>query len=217
MLYELRFRLISEILGDQVSRGDPRRLKRADNMEGWLAVDVKHWRWAIHEAVKALGMRVDAGAVQVAQSMRSPTLNLFRRTYVRGQKTCHEMFESINSRTIISMDVLVPDVPEDENRPKPPSCQESTDIFGFIGHYIGVSPWGRQLGYGRFTVESFTPIDGDQIIREIRQRGTKLPMNFVSENREKADSIVILGHKLTELSKPEILAAAAFWHGLSNP
>jgi len=164
MLYNARIKLTSPMLGDQHTRDKTRRFDRPAALKGDIRLDIPRWHWAIKEAVTSLGMTtVDPRKILMEHRMKTPKVDLFVRKWTQenkrtGDKTqCREMFESIREGAEITLQVLVVEKlepNEEDTALRAPTSDELTKIFSVIGELVGISPWGSNFGYGRFTVMS---------------------------------------------------------------
>lgn len=167
MLYELRLKLTSEMLGDQQTPDRVRRFNRPKSMGGKIALNIPQWTWAIGEAIQALHLdQVDPGRVMMERQMRAPTLQLYTRRWSKtngrtGKKVQkQEMFESIGVGAELGINLMVSEhpAPGSEKRGlQAPTQDELRQIFSLIGSLMGISPWGAGFGYGRFDVLDVRP------------------------------------------------------------
>lgn len=168
MLYELRLKLVSEMLGDQQTPDRVRRFNRPKSMGGRIALDLPHWTWAVREAVRALHLdQVDPGRVMMERQMRAPTLQLYTRRWSQangrtGRKVQKkEMFESICVGAELGINFMVGEQPApgaEKRGLRAPTQDELKQIFSLIGDLVGISPWGAGFGYGRFDVLDVRPV-----------------------------------------------------------
>jgi len=162
MLYELRIKLTSEMLGEQQTHQKIRRFNRPKNLNGNILLDIPYWSWAISEACEALSFRdVDGSRIMMDRSLRSPSLQIHVRHWMQtngrtGKKTRkEEKFESIPVGAELSFKLIVSEKPDPSKRAdgeRSPTEDELFKIFETLGQLIGVSPWGSRFGYGRFDV-----------------------------------------------------------------
>lgn len=210
MLYDLRVRVESPFLGDN-RYPNIRRFRRAPGSEEWWLLRIPQWHWACKEAATALGMvDVDTSQVHFTEKFRRATAILYRHNFTRNGQQAHEMFEAVNKNSILTFEVFLPETPERGGKTRPPTRDELRKIFEFIGQYVGLSPWGSQFGFGRFTVEDVR-LANDALLQQLMAaRGSRLPAEFMEQHRAAADHIVFLGFPLTALSRQELLAVTAF-------
>ncbi len=215
MLHDLRIRLTTPFLG--ATKGEPTlRFDRGDTGD-WLRLNVAQWLHALSEAGKSLELPedMDPTAVTVQPVYRRPSsMVLYRRNYHRDGKATHVMHEAINRNVILTVEVFLPGKLDSGDSHRPPTAEELRQMFEFIGTYVGLSPWGSKFGYGKFTVESLHPADSRTILANLQQRRNRLPQKFLEDNREHSSNIVIMGHRIADLSKSELLAVVAFYDSL---
>lgn len=157
MIYKLRLRLTSPMLGARRDHGIRRfdRQNRAGNL--WLDMPPDLWRWAIREAVSGLWLKdVDPLCVQCPNGFLSPALVKYDRQFFKGGKKKTELFECIRSNTVITIRFAVTD--RDPGKPQDvssrgPNEAELQQIFKYVGRFLGISPWGQSMRYGRFEVD----------------------------------------------------------------
>lgn len=169
MLYHIRIKLTSPMLGDQHTRDNTRRFDRPASLNGYIRLDMPRWNWAISEALKTsdLFKDIDPERVMMEHKLRTPKLDLHNRTWLKenkrtGQKTrCREMFESINEGAEITLNVLVSEDPSPDSKDirRAPTVEELEKMFSVMGDLVGISPWGSQFGYGRFSLISVKPAE----------------------------------------------------------
>lgn len=152
MLFEIKIRLNTPMLGQQRDPSGIRRFTRAAGNA--LAIDLERWIWAFNEAAKALHLEVYTGALHPAAGISAPTLVFYNRRWIdrkQGKETPRsEMFESVRKGTVLTFRVAVTDGQE----LPAPNAEHLKHLFSYIGEFIGISQWGNRFGYGRFAVEA---------------------------------------------------------------
>ena len=215
MLHDLRLRLTTPFLG--ATKGEPTlRFDRGDTGD-WLRLNVAQWLHALSEAGKSLELPTDMDptAVTVQPVYRRPSsMVLYRRNYHRDGRPAHVMHEAINRNVILTVEIFLPVNAVTADSHRPPTAEELRQMLEFVGAYVGLSPWGSKFGYGKFTVESLHPADSRTILANLQQRQNRLPQKFLEDNREHSSNIVIMGHRIADLSKSELLAVVAFYDSL---
>ena len=166
MLYNLKIKLTSKMLGDQRTRDNIRRFDRPAALQGDIRMDIPRWHWAIREAFSSLQLdEVDHRKILMEHRLKSPRVDLYVRKWTQENKrtgakeNCREMFENIREGAELTLQVLVTDELSPEELDvglRAPTPEELTKVFSVIGELVGISPWGNNFGYGRFTVLSLT-------------------------------------------------------------
>ena len=152
MLIEARIKITRELLGDRRTAEKVRRLTL--QREGWVAVGLDHWAWALREAASALHLDVNSDCVLLRDGIRCPSVCLYNRTYTNpaGQRE-QEMFESIRKGAELSFNLVITGpAPHSDNSLPAPTVEQLRQMLQFVGEYIGISQWGNKFGYGRFDV-----------------------------------------------------------------
>lgn len=157
---ELELKLYNAILGWRRAEIDDDVVMMLDTRQvgGTLMweVDQRRWKWALDQACRALGMDSDNVSVDyIALPTSVPVAGV--TPYVRRHRdhgTIREVrHEAIRSSSRIRVKVVVLDTLEHGNGDtRPPTQDELFDMFKLVGDNIGLSPYGSQLGYGRFSV-----------------------------------------------------------------
>jgi hypothetical protein len=158
MLFELKLKVASPWLGD-IRRGkDTHRRFQRGHTDDLLAFDLPRLQWTFTEACDALHLaHVDVKTIRMEEGFRAPTLTSYRRrySYQQNKKQQEDFFEAIREGTVLTMQVLVTrNLPNHQTALKPPTQEELSQIFKFVGAMLGLSPWGGHFGYGRFDVIS---------------------------------------------------------------
>jgi hypothetical protein len=153
MLYEIKLRVTRRFLGGARPRGRTDKVWRFRKNEAKeIILDLPRWVWAMKEMNTFPD--VDVTCVRLPSTMRSPTLFLFRDKASR-------MFEAIEPGVVLTFTVFLPkelppkDTGEQPAKRRPPTPEEFKTILGAVGEHVGLSPWGSEIGLGRFKIESF--------------------------------------------------------------
>jgi hypothetical protein len=140
-----------------------RKLERTS--EGKVIVPMSHFSWAAKEASTIClppDTKVDVGCLQEVVPFDSPATGLYNRRHRGdGSKMFTTTFEAIRSGAELNVRLLIHSSVREEKLRKilrPPTEQESYEIWCMIGLYYGISQWGGKFGFGRFDVMSFTPV-----------------------------------------------------------
>lgn len=161
MLYDLKIRVTSPWLGDIRRAKDTHRRFQRGHTPDILAFDLPRLQWTLEEARDALRLpHVDTKTIRMEEGFRSPTLTSYRRRFSSRQspQQQEDFFEAIRENTVLTMQVLVTrPLPKQSTGQTPPSAEELSQIFKFVGSMLGLSPWGGHFGYGRFEVISLEP------------------------------------------------------------
>jgi hypothetical protein len=156
MLCEIKIRLTQPMLGQQRDPSGIRRFTRTSAAA--LAIDHERWIWAFNEAAKALHLEVDTSALHPSDGIASPTIVLYNRKWVDrksgSERQRQEMFESVRKGTVLTFRLAV----TGSQLLPAPTPDEVKALFSYIGEFIGISQWGNRFGYGRFTVDTVTPL-----------------------------------------------------------
>lgn len=155
------------MLGDQHTRDNIRRFDRPASLNGCIRLDMPRWNWAISEALKTSNMfqGIDPERIMMEHKLKTPKLDLHNRSWLKenrrtGKKTrCREMFEAISEGAEITLNVLVSEDPSPDSKDirRAPTQEELVRMFSVMGDLVGISPWGSQFGYGRFSVLEVIP------------------------------------------------------------
>ena len=156
----LRCKLISPFLGDQRSASGVRKLNSTmQNDTTYFLPNNAQWRWALREAMDAIGIldKTNIDYVRLPTRIVAPKMHLYVRLLERQDPDKRDTFECFQAGTVMSFNVLILGRLEHEvNLPgledRPPTEQELRQCFDIIGENIGLSPWGSKFGYGRFTI-----------------------------------------------------------------
>lgn len=109
-----------------------------------LIFQASWWYTAFNKAIQLLKVRgVKPSDITVDLSVSAPT-SIYNRRYGRGEARDHE---AIPAGSRVTFKALLAD-----------HITESTleAILAKLGSYIGISPFGHNLGYGKFTVVNLT-------------------------------------------------------------
>lgn len=120
-------------------------------------IDPIQWRWAMNEALSAMGIRGETSSdyIRLPLYIPCPKVNYYERSYrdPEGQRK-KETFESFRGGSTFTIPVTILTQKENDydDGSRPPTEKELLEMFTIIGEDIGISPWGSKFGYGRFTV-----------------------------------------------------------------
>lgn len=158
MLYQTRIKIKSAVLGDRQGPDKVLRFQRGDN--DTLVIPIDHWRWAVSEAVDGLRLgQVEKECMHSLVSFRAPTLMLYNRPYNLNGKRLTASHEAIRKGAELGFEVIVTSTPpirgEAHAKGKfSPAKEEVEQILKFIGLFLGISPFGSHMGYGRYDLMS---------------------------------------------------------------
>lgn len=156
----LRCKLLSPFLGDQRSPSGVKRLNSTSQagVDYFLPSNAQ-WRWALKEAMDALGILNETGVdyVRLPSRIPMPKVHLYTRVFDRQNPDKRNTHECFQAGTVLSFPVLILGSLEQTSgmevfRDRPPTESEIKDCFSLIGEDIGLSPWGSKFGYGRFVL-----------------------------------------------------------------
>lgn len=152
MLYDVAIRLTSPLLGEVRHPDQVRRFARTREQD--IRIHSAHWNWAFREAASSLHLDVDAGLLRAPEGIRCPMVVLYNRHYTtrRNNRAVreNEMFEAVRENTVLSFELVVLKPATPANIPSEEQVQQ---MLSFIGKFVGISQWGNDFGYGRFTVD----------------------------------------------------------------
>lgn len=157
---ELKLRVSRPWLGDR--RGKDIRKFDTEKIgdKTYMILDLVRWRWAIREALDSMGIlgQTDIDYIGLPATILAPELRMYKRIWDAKNPDNREMFQCIQTGTLITISVTVlsslPDNPLAESLGlRPPTVDEVRQCFEIIGERIGLSPFGSHFGYGRFIVE----------------------------------------------------------------
>lgn len=153
----LRCKLTSPFLGDQRSASGTRKFDTAIYKdELYFLPNNAQWRWALKEAMDAIGVLAESNIdfVRLPSRILAPKIHLYTRILDRQNPDRRDRFDCFQEGTVISFPVMILGSLE-QNNPlglpeRPPTQDEIIQCFELIGESIGLSPWGSKFGYGRF-------------------------------------------------------------------
>ena len=131
-----------------------RRDKRENSV---IVLDRMFWPWAWKQVFSDMpGVYVHA--VRMDQFLRAPSTHTITRKWVDGGRLREQDHEAIAKGAIVTFGAeLVEPEPDDVVATEPqstPTVEQITTALTRMGSAIGVSPFGRKFGYGRFIPES---------------------------------------------------------------
>lgn len=173
MLCQIRIRLLTPCLGDRLHDRVLRFPRSEIDPSAW-EIPFAEWQWLIQDAARALHLdkKIDCGLVFPPSKIGLPTVRMFRRAkgkaepWAAASKCAVVDHEALWANTVITFEFAVPDcapspsggaVPDYEGGEgvlPAPSLEQLEKMFGYIGAYIGISPWGKRHQKGRFMVLS---------------------------------------------------------------
>lgn len=155
MFYEARIKVESAFLGNKSLSGT---MVFVRDKNGGLVIPVDQWEWAVAEACASLHLTgVEPKCFLPPVPIYIPTTALYSRNYTReGMKKESCMHESVRKGAELSIDMVVSSTPTprsslDKNLETLDSKQIE-QILKFIGRFLGLSPFGSEKGYGRFSL-----------------------------------------------------------------
>lgn len=158
MLYEPRIKVESAFLGSRL--GDA-VYQFARDAEGKVIIPPDHWEWAVNEACLSLKLdHVEPACFLPVAPLFIPTTVLYNRTHTRRGERVTTMHESVRKGAELSFEIVVSgSVPPRASivSKEPPEFDEILQILKFIGAFLGLSPYGSEKGFGRFSLLSLTP------------------------------------------------------------
>lgn len=172
MLYALKIKLTSQMLGGTVTHEKIRRFDRRRKSSD-LALDAVQWRWVIEQAANSLRLPVRTDAIAIPPGIQAPSFAIYRRHFWRNgtqgkRERVFEDFECINVGAVLTIYLQVADaLPGKSQGRRTPTKADVENIFVFAGQFIGLSPWGSNYDYGRFnvlelrTLESIDDVPGE--------------------------------------------------------
>lgn len=124
-----------------------------------LIVPADQWEWAVDEAVTSLGMTsIETKCFLPPLPIYIPTTTLYSRNYTRFGRRDSCMHEAIRKGAELTVDMVVVSTPPPRSAldkvTDPPSQDQIKQILKFIGTFLGISPYGSEKGFGRFTLMS---------------------------------------------------------------
>ncbi len=172
MLITRSIKLTTPLLASRPTRG-PSNRKEFDRLPSAPGEPVKirtyweRWQWAFLEARDALGLGdVSVATIIPANSFEVKKTSTFNRTY--GHTREKDAFESISSGQVLqwrfTLSQHLPPHGEDNERfVRAPTEEEFDAMLAHIGEHLGMSFWGHDYGYGRFTIHTpFQPNNTDE-------------------------------------------------------
>jgi hypothetical protein len=142
---QVRIRFTSECLANapttKAAQTDPDRFER--DADGRLLIDARCWDAAIKRAARVdpeLG--VQPGEVLIDPALAAPTV-LWDRVYRLGAQTLSRTHETIPIATEAELTVIFTNRLGSGDRKR---------FMDTLGRFVGISPFGHHMGYGRFTV-----------------------------------------------------------------
>lgn len=163
MLITRNVKLTSSILASRPPRGagGRREFDRLPSPPGAplrLKTYLERWNWAFLEARDSLGLGdVSVAVIMPAAYFEVKTTSTYNRTY--GSAREKEAFENIPSGSVLAWRFtlshhLPPHAEEHSRFVRVPSEEEFDSMLAHIGEHLGMSFWGHDYLYGRFTLHN---------------------------------------------------------------
>lgn len=159
MFLEVRIKLSTPFLGAQQSRERIRKFIRSS--EKHIKLNAAQWIKAFHQAAAELRIsNLDFAAIRLPAELYAPTIIGYNRKFFdRNGQPKEEQFEAIQAGAELSFRIVILAKSESaKDHEHAPTFQELAQMLAFIGEWIGLSPFGGQFNYGRFSLLSVTPI-----------------------------------------------------------
>lgn len=158
---QLRIKLVTPFLGDTLRGGVnkfvTKTIQNGDKQEVFFMPQVSLWRWALTEALDAIGIlhETNIDYIGLPVMLRCPTIRYYSKSMtLKSGKVVERRFECFNGGAELTIPLMLFNkldstsiVPE-----RPMTVEELRKCFDIIGLNIGLSPWGHKHGYGRFVV-----------------------------------------------------------------
>lgn len=133
--------------------------------DGAMCVDLDMWAWLFENAFGLISPSIYPRSVRMERVMVAPKVTMYSRRFSnRGQgRGDHVLHECIGKNTVLNMPLLIvsPEPADVDVMGRPvrkPTMDELQDAIKIIGRDLGISEFGKHLGYGRFTVENLITI-----------------------------------------------------------
>lgn len=128
--------------------------------DGKVILPLDHWKWAVEEAVDGLRLSsVDQECFHSVLEIEAPTTFLYSRNYtLNGQKKSSH-HEAMRKGAELGFQMLITKKPpvrgdKPQQGKLPPTPAETEQVLKYIGRFLGISPFGSHMGYGRFNLMS---------------------------------------------------------------
>lgn len=161
MLVELKLRIKSPVVGNTWDHGRNMYIFPRDEGAWALGRQEKHtWGGLVENAVESLQEDFDPSVLRWPRHLLLPSLYLLEvmpRKIPSQGKPRVARHEAIPRNTVLTIPVLFRST-DGENTLPPPDFEQLNRIFGFIGQYEGISPFGSEVGFGLFKVESISTL-----------------------------------------------------------
>lgn len=159
MLVELKLRVKSPVVGNTWNHARQMYVFPRDENAWALDNTEKHvWMGLVENAVESLGEDFDVSVIRWPRRLLLPSLYLLevqpRRQPLHGRAKVSR-HEAIPRNTILTIPIMFRHTDGDNTLP-PPDFEQLNRIFTFIGEYEGISPFGSEVGFGLFKVESIS-------------------------------------------------------------
>lgn len=198
MLVNLRIRLTAHILGDKKMRQqkrdpneeEPPMLRVFSTVEeDEHPLDLVDLYESLRAAISDLGLlHISAEMIHFPTHIQKPKYIRYVRHYQprNSGRKLEEIFVGIQKNNVLTIPVFIYD--DDSSEPgalKPPTLEEFEKIMIYVGKHIGISPFGKNFGYGRFTIHAL--INSSNAIPSNSERQPAADNPIVPGDREGAD------------------------------
>lgn len=156
MIYTPRIKLDSAFLGSQYKDKVMIFVRDKDHK---MLIPTDQWEWAVEEATASLRLSHVATRCFLPPSpIYLPTTVMYNRNYSRGGNKESCMHEAVKKGAELVLELPIsssvpPRSSASQNLVPPEPC-EIEQVLKFIGKFLGLSPFGSEKGYGRFSLLS---------------------------------------------------------------
>lgn len=138
--------------------------ERARGNRAAAVLGSKEWSWLWNEAwdVGDIDREIYRDAIRMEHRLILPSLMLFPRS-IGETRVQHE---SIREGTILTLSgtVVSPEPATAKNsKSRKPTLDETRLALQYMGDMLGISPWGKKFGYGRFDLHEISVFDGREL------------------------------------------------------
>lgn len=140
------------MIGEVIENGI-RTMRRGD--QDGILLDMQGLVWAVEEGSRSLNVRCPRECVRFQPEIRPPSLTIYhRKTKHRlSGKTIELKHECVPSGTVVTMEIEILNPQEGQ----PLEAKNVARVLAWVGKWIGISQYGRDMDYGRFEVEELLP------------------------------------------------------------
>ena len=173
MILRATIKVLSILLGDRNDRGVMRFARSEQDQNQWV-IPVDEWDWLIRNAIQSLRLppEVTADLVWAPAGITLPSIHLYQRAkskstpWKAGDTGTPVKHEAVYANTELTFEFALV---EQMSRPpggaagddlgpdhghgvylRPPTLEEMAEILSLVGLQLGISPWGKRFGKGRF-------------------------------------------------------------------